>query len=119
MSRCLLENLPRGIASGNPHDPSPGMAAGAAQVQARQRCAVLRGTRHRPDHEELIEGEFAMMPMAAADAKFLLDIERREQFRGDDAVAQSRRMPRQGVDAQVRETSALLRPAVLQRRSEE
>src|ERR1700690_238703 len=100
MSRCLLENLPRRIAPGNAHHASSGMAAGAAQIQARKRCAVLRGTRHRPDHEELIEGELAMMPMAAADAKFLLDIERRQQFRGDDAAAQSGRIPLQGVDAQ-------------------
>ena len=59
------------------HDPAPGMAAGPAQEQARQRRAVLSGARHRPDHEELVEGEFAVVPMAAADPKLLLDVERR------------------------------------------
>ena len=35
---------------------------------------MLRGARHRPHHEELVEGEVAVVPVTAADSKFLLDI---------------------------------------------
>ena len=80
MSGRSLEDLLRGIAARGAHHAAAGVTARAAQEQARQRRAVLRGARHRPHHEELIEGEFAVMPMTAADAKFLLDVERRQQF---------------------------------------
>ena len=35
---------------------------------------------HRSDHQELIEGKIAVMPVTAADPKLLLDVEWRQQL---------------------------------------
>jgi hypothetical protein len=56
------------------------MRAGTAQEQARHRCPVLRRAWHRPDHEELIETELAVVPVSTAHPELLLEIPRCQQF---------------------------------------
>ena len=81
------------------------MAAGAAQdtspVDGRP---VLRGPGHRPDHEELIEGQVPVMPVSAADPKFLLDVERRQHLGALTMLAQPRRIALEQHPRQVHET---------------
>ena len=67
--------MPGGIAPGQPHYATARMRTGAADIEAGDRRAVLRDAGDRADHKELIEGEVPMMPMAAGDAEFPLDID--------------------------------------------
>src|ERR1017187_4055875 len=78
----------RGIAPRRTHHSASRVAAGAAQEQARQRRAMLRGSRNGTNHEKLIERQFAMMPVTAVDAVFLFDVDRRQQFRFEHTAAQ-------------------------------
>src|ERR1700688_909137 len=90
------------------------MTAGAAQVQTRHRCPMLSGSGYRANHEELIEGQFTVVPVAAVDAKLAFDIEGREQVRMQHAGAQPGRHALQNVQAQLGETLPLVPPTRLQ-----
>ena len=90
MSRHLPQNLAGGVASRDAHDATAWMATGSAQEQSNQWRAVLRGAGHGPHHQELIEGQVAMMPMAAVYTKFALDVARCQQFCAEDRRPQSR-----------------------------
>src|SRR5277367_5281212 len=87
-----LQNLLGRVATGEPHHAAARVRAGAADIEAFDRGAVLRDAGHRADHEELVEGEVAMMPMAAGDAELPLDIDRGQQLTARDQAAQARGM---------------------------
>ena len=78
------EDRLRRVAPGGTHDAATGMAAGAAQVQAVHGHRVLRRAGHRSQHQELIERELAVMPVAAGDAELPLDVRRQQQLGCDD-----------------------------------
>src|SRR5580658_2827828 len=101
ISGTLRENLARGIASGRSHDPAAGMTAGAAQIQPSHRRRVLCRTGHGPHHQKLIERQLAVVPVAADDAKLALDIGRRQQLRGSDRAAQTRRVLLDAIHDQI------------------
>src|SRR4029077_7347021 len=94
----LPDDLPRRVATGKPHYAAARVTARAAEVEARDRCAVLRGARHRTQHEELIERELGVVPVASGHAELALQILRREQLARADAVAQLRGVGRKSVD---------------------
>ena len=92
--------------------PPPGWQPAPHRIQARQRRAVLRGARHRAHHEELVEGQLGVVPMAAADAELPLDVDAASAARArDDARAQPRRVRSERIDAQVDEALALAVPS--------
>src|SRR5579863_9361941 len=107
--------LPRGVASGNTHDPASRMTSCPAQEQTLERRAVLGGSRNRTNHQELIEGQVPVVPVAAADAKLLLHIGRRQQLRTDDAAAQTGGKSFQRVQCRVREALPAAVPTLLER----
>src|SRR5690606_9707983 len=52
------------------------MGAGTAQVQARQRAAIVRLAEYRPRAEQLIEAQRAVEDVAADEAEVAFEIER-------------------------------------------
>ena len=79
------------------HDAATRMAACTTQVQAVDRRVVLRGKWHGAQHEELVHGQFGMVPVPAMDAEFPLDVFRRQQFGGHHFGADVRRVLRQRI----------------------
>ena len=67
------------------------MTAGTAEEQPFERSAVLGRAGHGPHHEELIEGQIAVMPVTAADAKLPLHVQRGQELHTRDGAAQARR----------------------------
>src|SRR5207244_4952817 len=115
-SRLLPDDLPRRVATGKSHDATARMTACAAEVEARDRRAVLRGTRHRTEHEELIERELRVMPVPARHAELALEILRGEELARLDAVPQPRGVDRESLDDAVGEGLAPALPAARERR---
>ena len=84
------------------------MTACAAQEESPQRSAILRRARDRTDHEELIERQLHVMPVAAADAELRLDVLRREQLCRAYRVAESRRVSLEREQDSIQELLTLL-----------
>src|ERR1700687_4528534 len=91
------------------------MTPSPAQEQTLERRAVLGGSRNRTNHQELIEGQVPVVPVAAADAKLLLHVGRRQQFRPDDAAAKNGGKSFQRVQCRVREALPATVPTLLER----
>ena len=88
----LASTASRRIAAGAAHDAAARMAAGAAEIQTADRHRVLRRARDRPQHQELVERELAVMPVTARDAELALDVRRQQQLRCDHLGRRSRRV---------------------------
>ena len=54
------------------------MRAGAAQIEARQRHAIIGMAQHRPVREQLVEPHLAVEDVAADQPEAALQIERRQ-----------------------------------------
>ena len=91
------------------------MRACPAQIQARERRLVLGRTGQRSHHEELVEGEFHVVPVPTGNTKFPLDVERGQKLSAADRGTQARRVALDDADGQSREMFALLFPAGLKR----
>jgi hypothetical protein len=76
----LLQDGARRVAAGRAHDAAAGVAAGTAEIEAGDGRRVVCRARYRTQHEELVEGELAVMPVAAADPHPALDVGGREQL---------------------------------------
>ena len=72
------EDGSRRIAARGTADAAARMRAGTAKIQPVDRHSVLRGTANGPHKHELVERQFAVMPMAPGDVEFALDIRRRQ-----------------------------------------
>ena len=92
------------------------MSAGAAQVEPVQRHGVLRSTADGPDEQELVEREFAVVPVPACDMELFLDVGRGQRFAGGDALLDVGRIPgdrcHDGVEERL---PRRIRPAAVQR----
>src|SRR5687768_14313724 len=73
----VANDLARGVVAGRAGDAATGMPTRAAQVEARQRHAVVRGAEDRPRREELVEPELAVEDVAVDEAEAAFQIERR------------------------------------------
>ena len=62
------------------------MRAGATQVESVERHRVLRRTADRARKQELIQCQFAVVPVPARDAKLLFDVDRGQHFGCVDAL---------------------------------
>jgi len=73
----VLENGTGRIVPGRARNPAARMSAGAAQVQALQRHAIIGCPYHRPGAKQLIEAHFAVEDVSTDQAEATLKIERR------------------------------------------
>ena len=89
--------------AGQARDAAARVAAGAAQVQARDRRGIARRARDRAQHHELVQAEFAVVPVAAVHVEFLLQVRRGQQFRAGDLLADAGGVLLQLVDEQLPE----------------
>jgi hypothetical protein len=69
--------------------------ARSAQIEARQRHAVVGGADHRPGAEQLVEAHLAVEDVAADQAEAALEVERRVDLPAEHRLARSRA---RGVD---------------------
>ena len=82
------------------------MATSAGEPQPCDRRAILRGGLERTQPEQLIDGDLAVMPVAAGDAKFALEVYGRQQFRVQNLRAQARGVAREHIERRGEETWA-------------
>src|SRR3546814_6737367 len=75
------------------------MRAGAAQIQTRQRRAVITPARHRPETEQLMQRHRAMKDVAAGQRETSFEFERRQQLAMQDRCAEIWRVSVDRVDA--------------------
>ena len=68
------------------------MRAGACEIKPGDRRVILRGTDGRPEEKHLLDGEFAVMPIATDEAILLFEIFRRQEFDAGDELADAGRM---------------------------
>src|SRR3989442_9121326 len=66
------------------------MRTGSAQVQPAHRRAVVGVAEHRPRRKELVEGRRAWKYFPADEAEVALEIERRQDPAGEDALLEIR-----------------------------
>src|SRR3546814_13705347 len=77
-----------GIAPRRAADAAARMRAGAAQIQTRQRRAVITPARHRPETEQLMQRHRAMKDVAAGQRETPFAFERRQQLAMQDRCAE-------------------------------
>src|SRR4051812_29474290 len=82
----------RGVCAVRAADAATGMRAGAAQIEAGDRRAVLRPAEQRAHDVQLIERHLAVMDVAAREAVRRLEFGRRDGLRGEYERRQSRRV---------------------------
>jgi hypothetical protein len=88
----------------------------AAEVQPVERHPVLRRAANRANEHELVQRQFAVVPVAAGDMELALDIRRRQQLARGDARLEVRRIPADRLDAGFRKCLfGGVRPPTLQR----
>src|SRR3546814_11945108 len=88
-----------GIAPRRAADAAARMRAGAAQIQTRQRRAVITPARHRPETEQLMQRHRAMKDVAAGQRETSFEFERRQQLAMQDRCAEIWRVSVDRVDA--------------------
>ncbi len=67
----------------------------------------MRGTRHRPVEQQLVEGQFALEDIALGEADLVLEFARRPDFGMQDEVLEARRIVVDLVDDRLAESVAL------------
>src|SRR6267142_1439442 len=70
----VLEHFAGGISTGSAHDATPGMRAGAAQVEPAHRRPVVRVARCRAQEEELLRGHLAVEDVPLGEAEDFLQV---------------------------------------------
>src|SRR5260221_7148364 len=88
----IPEYLPRRVVARRAGDAAAGMRARATEIKPAYRRAVVGVAEHRPRREELVERERAMEDVPADQAGVALDGERREDFAGEYASLEVRRV---------------------------
>src|SRR5258706_1005927 len=73
-------------------DAAAGMRARATEIKPAYRRAVVGVAEHRPRREELVERERAVEDVPADQAEVALEVERREDFAGEYASLEVRRV---------------------------
>src|SRR5690554_2044306 len=106
----VLQNLPRRVVSRRAGDAAAWMRARAAHVKPLQRSAVVAVTQHGPRAVQLIEAERTMEDVAADEPETPLEVQRRQRLVTQHAVAEVRRVARDGVDHQLRDAIPFLVP---------
>src|ERR1700691_2882130 len=101
------ENLARRVVARESHHAATRMTARAAEEEPLERRAILRRAHHRADHEELIERQLRVMPVAATDAKLCLDVLWREQLCRAYRIAQPRCMRLERLQDRIQELLTL------------
>ena len=76
----IAQDFARRIMAGRAGDAAARMGSGAAQIEARERAAVITVAKHGTRREELIQLEPAMHDVAADEPENALQIERREDL---------------------------------------
>src|SRR5713226_2542698 len=66
------------------------MRARAAQVQSAHGRAVIGKAQHRPRREKLVQSERAVKDVTAGQAELALEVERRQDPAGEDALLEIR-----------------------------
>src|ERR1044071_5202418 len=88
----IAPEFPRAGVARSAGDAAPGMTPRAAQVEARQRGAVVRMAQYRPRRPDLVERELPVEDVAAGETEFPLEVRGRERAMADDARAEARRV---------------------------
>src|ERR1043165_4598105 len=88
----IPEHFARRIMPRGARDPAAGMAAGTAQIQAKQWHAVIAMPQDRAGREQLIQFQPSMHDIAAGQAEDALQIERRQNLARDHRGGKPRRM---------------------------
>ena len=70
----------RSIVTRTAHETTPGMAARAAQVQARHGSAILGSFISRAHHEQLVHCKLGVVPVTSGDVPAQFQIARGQQF---------------------------------------
>ena len=73
-----------------PMTPPPGWQPAPHRYRPSHRRRVLRGARHRPQHQQLVESQLAVVPVTAGDAELAFDVDRQSAAR---PRRRARRMP--------------------------
>src|SRR3546814_3171277 len=87
-THSVLDDDACGIAPRRAADAAARMRAGAAQIQTRQRRAVITPARHRPETEQLMQRHRAMKDVAAGQRETSFEFERRQQLAMQDRCAE-------------------------------
>src|SRR3546814_7292829 len=77
-------------------DIAAGVRRSAAEIEAADRQPVAREAVHRPQAQHLVDGELAVVPMAAGGAGLALDVGGGQHVLSQDEAAQARR---EGLEA--------------------
>src|SRR5690242_10769497 len=93
------------------HDAAARMRRRSAHVEIVDWRAVIRPSRDGTQEEKLFERKLALKNISLREAKFSLEIERRQHLPADDDVFNVRRVLGNGVDHVVAEGFALLVPS--------
>ena len=101
------------LCPGAPVTPAARVRAGAAEVEALDRRAVLRVARDRPHEEELLEVQVAVEDVALGQAVGALEVERRQDLPRDDGAGHVGRVFADLPDDPVAEQLPVLVPGPL------
>src|SRR5687767_4961942 len=86
------------------------MGRRSAHIEVADGRLIAGPARRRPQKEQLLERELALKDVALGEAKFTLEIERRDHLPMQDDVLDVRRVLRERVDDRVTECLTLLVP---------
>src|SRR5206468_8455327 len=106
----VLQDLPHRVGPGTARDAAARMRAGAGQIKAIEQETVTSLTEHRAPREELIETGLGMMGMPARQRVPLFHVERRHDLARLDELAESWRVPLEGLDRDLAHVLALVGP---------
>src|SRR5690606_10356606 len=109
----VFQDLAGRVASRQAGDAAARVAAGAAQVQAAERTAVIALPQQRARAEHLVEAERAVEDVAAEQADAALQVERAQRLVAEHAAGEVRRVLVHGVDHQLRHRVAMRVPAAV------
>ena len=87
-----------------------GMASRAAQIEARNRTAIIRVAQHWTGREELPQGERAVEYIATDEAECSFKVERGEDLARQHRVTDIRRIMIDRLDHEVGDSFAMLVP---------
>ena len=73
-----------GVVAGRAHDPAARVGTRTTQIEPGNRGGVAAATRQRPAPEHLVEAHCSVEDVAAGDAEFSLDVERRQHLPRQD-----------------------------------
>src|SRR5258706_9919581 len=80
------EDFARCVVPRRSGDSSARMRAGAAEIESAHGGAIVGVSEHRPRRKELVERERPVKDVPADQAEVAFEIERRQDFAGEDAL---------------------------------